>query len=67
MLLDKYFSHLRPGSDYRPITPGEREATAVYRLEISEWSAKRKLVADDFPGAFKWGAEHSQTAEITPP
>ncbi len=55
MILDKYFPHLRPGSDYRPITEGERSATAVYRLEIEEWSAKRKAVGEDFPGAFLWG------------
>ena len=55
LLLDKYFPHLHPGLDYRPITEGEREATAVYRLEIEEWSGKKKEVAEDFPGAFKYG------------
>jgi nitroimidazol reductase NimA-like FMN-containing flavoprotein (pyridoxamine 5'-phosphate oxidase superfamily) len=54
LLLDKYFPLQRPGQHYRPITPGERDATAVYRLEISEWSAKRKQVAEDFPGAFRF-------------
>lgn len=52
MLLDKYFPHLHPGSDYRPITARELDQTAVYRLDIEEWSGKRKAVADDFPGAF---------------
>jgi nitroimidazol reductase NimA-like FMN-containing flavoprotein (pyridoxamine 5'-phosphate oxidase superfamily) len=55
ILLDKYFPHLKPGSDYRPITSGELESTAVYRLDVEEWSGKRKAVADDFPGAFLWG------------
>jgi len=55
-LLDKYFVHLRPGRDYRPITPGELAATAVFRLEVDEWSGKRKAAADDFPGAFYYGA-----------
>jgi uncharacterized protein len=53
-LLDKYFAHLRPGQDYRPITRGELEATAVFRLEIDEWSGKQKAVAEDFPGAFRY-------------
>lgn len=54
MLLDKYFPHLRPEQDYRPITPEERNATAVYRLEIEEWSGKTKAAPDDFPGAFSY-------------
>lgn len=54
-LLDKYFSHLKPGIDYRPITPTELDATAVYRIDIEEWSGKRKQVDEDFPGAFLWG------------
>jgi nitroimidazol reductase NimA-like FMN-containing flavoprotein (pyridoxamine 5'-phosphate oxidase superfamily) len=52
ILLDKYFPHLHPGQDYRPITQGELEATAVFRLDIEEWSGKKKSVAEDFPGAF---------------
>lgn len=60
-LLDKYFPHLHPGQDYRPITQGELEATAVYRLEIEEWSGKRKAVAEDFPGAFRYGETQAQT------
>lgn len=54
LLLDKYFAHLRPGTDYRPITDEELARTAVYRITIEEWSAKRKRVADDFPGAFTY-------------
>jgi nitroimidazol reductase NimA-like FMN-containing flavoprotein (pyridoxamine 5'-phosphate oxidase superfamily) len=54
-ILDKYFPHLHPGRDYRAITPEELRATAVYRLDIEEWSAKRKSVGEDFPGSFLWG------------
>ncbi len=54
-LLDKYFPHLKPGADYRPITPTELDATAVYRIDVEEWSGKRKKVDEDFPGAFLWG------------
>jgi hypothetical protein len=51
-LLDKYFPHLQPGRDYRPITPEELARTAVYCLQIEEWSGKQKQVAADTPGAF---------------
>jgi hypothetical protein len=30
--------------------------TTVYRVDIDEWSGKRKSVAADFPGAFVYGA-----------
>ncbi len=51
-LLDKYAPHLRPGRDYRPITAGELNRTAVYRFDIEEWSGKKKEVEEGFPGAF---------------
>jgi nitroimidazol reductase NimA-like FMN-containing flavoprotein (pyridoxamine 5'-phosphate oxidase superfamily) len=41
-LLDKYFPDLKPGADYRPITPEELELTAVFAVDIEAWSAKRK-------------------------
>jgi uncharacterized protein len=52
LLLNKYAPHLQPGRDYRPITPGELDATAVYRIQIEEWSGKQKSAPDDFPGAY---------------
>lgn len=55
LLLDKYFPHLESGVDYRPIAPEELARTSVYRINIEEWSGKRKQVADDFPGAFHYG------------
>jgi nitroimidazol reductase NimA-like FMN-containing flavoprotein (pyridoxamine 5'-phosphate oxidase superfamily) len=54
-LLDKYFPHLQPGRDYRPITDDELARTSVYRITIDSWSGKRKQVAEDFPGAFLYG------------
>jgi nitroimidazol reductase NimA-like FMN-containing flavoprotein (pyridoxamine 5'-phosphate oxidase superfamily) len=42
-LLDKYFPDLKPGADYRPITPGELEVTAVFAVDIEAWSGKRKV------------------------
>jgi nitroimidazol reductase NimA-like FMN-containing flavoprotein (pyridoxamine 5'-phosphate oxidase superfamily) len=54
MLLDKYFSHLKSGQDYRPIQPEELKRTAVYCIQIETWSGKRKQVDADFPGAFNY-------------
>ena len=42
-LLDKYFPDLKPGADYRPITPKELKVTAVFAVDIQAWSAKRKV------------------------
>ncbi len=56
MLLDKYFPHLQPGRDYRPIIDEELKRTSVYRVDIREWSGKRKQVGEDFPGAFSFEA-----------
>jgi nitroimidazol reductase NimA-like FMN-containing flavoprotein (pyridoxamine 5'-phosphate oxidase superfamily) len=58
LLLDKYFPHLRSGKDYRAITVEELQITAVYRIDIEQWSGKQKKVGEDFPGAFLYG-EHS--------
>lgn len=54
LLLDKYFSHLKPGQDYRPIIDAELAQTTVLCVEIEAWSAKRKAVSEDFPGAFQY-------------
>ena len=54
LLLDKYFPHLRPGEDYRPITDDELARTSVYRVAIDEWSGKRKAVGEEFAGAFDY-------------
>lgn len=51
-LLDKYAPHLKPGADYRPPIAEELKRTAVYRINITEWSGKKKAVEADFPGAF---------------
>jgi len=53
-LLDKYAPHLAPGADYCPPTLQELQATSVFKLAIDSWSAKRKEVAPDFPGAYRF-------------
>ena len=55
LLLNKYFPHLQPGRDYRPIIAEELKRTAVYRINIDSWSGKQKQVEADFPGAFFYG------------
>lgn len=52
ILLDKYFTHLESGRDYRPIADEELKRTAVYRIDITQWTGKRKVEREDFPGAF---------------
>lgn len=54
-LLDKYFPHLAPGEDYRPITDRELARTTVYRLTVESWVGKRKEAPEGFPGAFLYG------------
>jgi nitroimidazol reductase NimA-like FMN-containing flavoprotein (pyridoxamine 5'-phosphate oxidase superfamily) len=39
-LLAKYFPHLRPGIEFRPITDKELARTSVYALKIEAWSGK---------------------------
>jgi nitroimidazol reductase NimA-like FMN-containing flavoprotein (pyridoxamine 5'-phosphate oxidase superfamily) len=56
LLLDKYAPHLEAGRDYRPPVSEEVRRTTVYRIQIDEWSGKRKAVPADFPGAFVCGA-----------
>lgn len=52
LLMDKYFGHLRPGPDYRPITDQEIAEISVFKIAVDTWSAKRKTAPGDFPGAF---------------
>ena len=55
ILLDKYFTHLKSGVHYRPMTDEELARTSVYRIDIHTWTGKRKKADDDFPGAFLFG------------
>ena len=54
LLLDRYFPHMKPGEEYRMIIPEELNITAVYRLEVEQWSGKEDLSPPDFPGAFNF-------------
>lgn len=54
LLLDKYAPHLTVGKDYRPPTHSEINRTTVYKIAIESWSGKKKEVAADFPGAYRY-------------
>ncbi len=60
LLLDKYAPHLIPGRDYHPITLQELKRTAVYRIEIEQWSGKKKEASADFPGAFYYNDQDAE-------
>lgn len=62
-LLEKYAPHLKAGQDYRPPTLEERKRTAVFRIDIEEWSGKKKEVGAEFPGAF-WYDERPVLASV---
>lgn len=59
LLLDKYAPHLEPGQDYRPPVDEELARTAIYRIDIEAWSAKKKAVEDGFPGAYWYNDDQS--------
>lgn len=54
LMLDKYAPHLRPGEHYRAVTAEELVRTSVFRIDIEEWSGKRKVAPAEFPGAFRY-------------
>jgi hypothetical protein len=56
MLVEKYFAHLRAGVDYEEITEQDLAQTAAYRIDIEEWTGKKKEAEPEFPGAFRWGS-----------
>ena len=56
LLLERYFPHLKAGEDYQDINGEELAITAVYRIDIEQWSGKAKYAQPDFPGAFYFEA-----------
>jgi nitroimidazol reductase NimA-like FMN-containing flavoprotein (pyridoxamine 5'-phosphate oxidase superfamily) len=55
LLVTKYAPHLVYGQDYAPAADSELARTSIYRIEIDEWSGKKKDAPPDFPGAFLYG------------
>ena len=65
LLLDKYAPHLEAGRDYRASTPEELDRTSVYRIDIEDWSGKKKEEDAGFPGAF-WYEDHRPPSPFRP-
>lgn len=53
-LVAKYAPHLVLDRDYSGVTAGDLRDTALYRLDIEEWSGKRKSAPPDAEGAFSF-------------
>lgn len=51
-LLLKYAPHLTYGDDYGAITKRDMRRTTVFRIDIQDWSAKRKVADDEFTGGY---------------
>ena len=56
-LMDKYAPHLQPEQDYEAATLDDLKRTSVYQFKIESVSGKRKVVAEDFPGAYWFDAQ----------
>jgi nitroimidazol reductase NimA-like FMN-containing flavoprotein (pyridoxamine 5'-phosphate oxidase superfamily) len=54
MLVEKYAPHLKPGVDYKPVTPDCAHSAAVYKVKIEQWSGKMRAVAEDHPRAYDY-------------
>lgn len=54
LLVAKYAPHLQAGVDYRLTDESQLPGTAVYKLQIERWSAKRRPPVDDRPGAYRF-------------
>lgn len=53
-IMAKYAPHLHYGKDYEGVTPEDLPKTAVHRLKVERWSAKRNEKPEGFPGAYSY-------------
>ena len=53
-LMVKYFPEHVPGEDYPVPLPEELKRSAVYKINIEEWSGKQLAEDEDYPGAFNF-------------
>ncbi len=51
--MSKFAPHLTPGEEYAEISEESIDRTAVYRLDVERWSAKRGEKPPDQPGAYE--------------
>ncbi len=49
----RYAPHLVVGLDYSGVTAADLRDTTLFRVDIEEWSGKRKVAPEDAPGAFR--------------
>ena len=50
----KFAPHHEYGVDYPKISADELKATAIFKIDIEEWSGKQNLESPDFPNAFTY-------------
>ena len=51
-IMDNYAPHLKSEQDYETPTLDDLKRTSAYQFKIESVSGKRKVVAEDFPGAY---------------
>jgi len=56
-LLEKYFPHLKVGEDYSDTTADDLVQTAVYRIDIDQWSGKQRTAEPGCKDAFFYGEQ----------
>ena len=53
ILMDKYAPQLKPGEDYLPTQPEDLKRTAVFQIDIEEWSGKQQT-PENYSGAYDY-------------
>ncbi|NIV14977.1 MAG: hypothetical protein GWN62_28090 [Aliifodinibius sp.] len=53
-LLKKYAPDLQEGIDFQPIKQEEIKITAVYRIQIQEWTGKRQVNSPEYLDSFDY-------------
>ena len=53
-LSEKFAPQLEYGVDYPALSAEDIKSTAIFKIDIEEWSGKENIEAPDFPGAFTY-------------
>lgn len=61
--MEKFAPQLEPGRDYDPMSQASVNRTAVYRIDVDRWSAKRGTKPPEFPGAYEYDEVRSRASE----
>jgi nitroimidazol reductase NimA-like FMN-containing flavoprotein (pyridoxamine 5'-phosphate oxidase superfamily) len=54
LIMAKYAPQFAPGTDYEPPTDHDLARTAVFRMDVSDWTGKQKVADADFPDAYTY-------------